>query len=317
MTLPLRLVLVAAATALAGCASDIVPVRELSAQQAQQLPTLTEIGLAGANFATQALATVKTGPNGSATDVSRAGAAASAAYAGAAKAGTGAATPPGPVTAGPLPNGVVFDFKKTADSAQSWATMTAAGMPFLFAQAFGQSAAAGTASWRASLQMPASGTDLYAQFRLPAADLQGFDEVQGPSQWQSRLRVEVQMNGHPVWSNESTRVSLLDGPAPGGENCGSVGPKGPFLAGFGRDVGFDSNPNHASAAQTVTLDLGPFAAGQQVEVTMVVRTDAQVLGPCCPHDGNNKPELFCTRATAEVSWDPGAQPVRFWVGPKL
>jgi hypothetical protein len=319
MTRASRLLRIAAPAllALAGCATDVVPVKELSAQQIQQLPPAGEISLSAANFATQALASVTTGPNGSATDVSRAGATASAAYAGAAKTGTGAATTPAPVAAGPLPQGVIFDFKKTADSAQSWATMTAAGMPFLFTQAFGQAGAAGTASWRARIQMPASGTNLYAQFVLPKADIQGFDEVQGPSQWQARLRVEVQMNGHPVWSNESTRVSLLDGPAPGGENCGSVGPKGPFLSSFGRDIGFDANPVHSSAAQTVTLNLGPYPAGQWVDVTMIVRTDAQVLGPCCPHDAEQKPELFCTRASAEVSWDPTAQPVRFWAGPNL
>jgi hypothetical protein len=320
MTMPLhRLWLLAgpAVLALAGCAGDLLPVKELSLQQVQQLPAFAEIGLPDANFATAVLTTVRTGPNGAATDVARAGAATSAAYAGAAKAGTGAATPPGPVVSGPV-SGTIFDFKKTADSAQSWATTTATGMPYLFAQALGQASAAGTASWRARVQMPPSGSNLYVQFMLPEAHLDGFDEVQGPSQWQSRLRVEVQMNGHPVWADEATRVSLLETPPEGGgENCGNNGPKGPFLTSFGRDLGFDATPNHPSPAQKVTLNLGAFPAGQWVEVAMIVRTDAQVLRPCCPHDGNNKPELFCTRATSVVSWDGSSQPVRFWAGPNL
>jgi hypothetical protein len=88
-----------------------------------------------------------------------------------------------------------------------------------------------------------------------------------------------------------------------------------YLPSFGKSLGLTSSPNQATTARTVTLWLGTFPAGQTVEVAFVVRTDAQVMSPCCPHNADDMPDQFCTRATVGVNWDDAATPVRFWIGP--
>ena len=293
-----------------------LPVQVLTSQQAGQVAGFTEISLASANFTTRALSNVQTAPNGSNMDVERAGAATSAAYAGASLPFTMSPVP-APAVSGAPPAGAAFDFKKSGDSAQVWATMTSNGMPYLFANAFGASNAAGTASWKATAQIPAGGANLYVQFLLPSASVQGFTEVQGPSTWQSRVSAELQMNGHPVWSTEATRISPINGTDTAGENCGNTGGRGPYLSTFGVDVGFNGDLQQASAAQPVTLSLGTFPGGQTVDVEMIVRANAQVISPCCPHNMEDQPEQFCSRATASIGWDNTATPVRFWVGPAV
>lgn len=309
-------VLLAAAltTTLAGSAeAGPLPVSELNAQQAAQLGGYTPVALSAANFSTAALVNVQS-LSKSQIGVQRASQNPAAAYAGVS---TFPMSPtPSPVTSGPPPGSQVFDFKAVGDSAQGWATTTASGMPFLFTQAFGQSRADGTASWRAQVAVTAQAPNLYVQFRLPAALVTGFTEENGPSNWQSRLRAELQINGHPVWSSEATRIALVNGtPGSGSNNCFGLSEKARHLSTFGKDLALTSDADKTSTAKTVTLWLGTYPAGQTVEVAFVVRTDAQVSSPCCPHNADNMPEQFCTRATAGVNWDNMSTPVKFWIGP--
>jgi hypothetical protein len=299
-----------------GCATTPLPVQVLNSQQTGQVQGFTQVSLAQANFTTRALSNVQT-PNGSSMDPERSGAQTSAAYAGASLPFTMNPVP-GPAANAPPPDAAMFNFKQSGDSAQAWATMTSNGMPFLMTTAFGASTAEGTASWRADVQIPAGGANLYVQFYLPAANVQGFTEMNGPSTWQSKVSAELQMNGHPVWSTEATRISPNSGMDTQGSNCGNNGGNGPFLMSYGSSLGFSaSNQQQSSSPQPVTLSLGPFPAGQTVEVEMIVRSNAQVISPCCPHNAESQPELFCSRASASIGWDNTATPVRFWTGPAV
>ncbi len=303
----------AAALATSAVAAPL-PVSELTAQQTATLGGYTQVTLSSANFSTSALVDVQSKAK-SQIGVQRAAQSAAAAYAGVST--FPISPPPTPVTSGPPPAGAVFDFKVVGDSAQGWATTTPQGMPYLFTQAFGQSHAAGTAGWRAQVVATAASPNLYVQFRLPASLVTGFTEENGPSNWQSRLRAELQIDGHPVWSSETTRIALVNGqPGDTGQNnCYGLSEKAKYLSSFGKSLGFTSNADTSSSPKTVTLWLGTYPAGQTVEVALVVRADAQVLSPCCPHNAANMPEQFCTRATAGVNWDAAATPVKFWIGP--
>jgi hypothetical protein len=310
-------IVLAAAGLLAGCANSLVPVKELTGPQAAQLSGYTEVTLPAAAFSTMSLANAQTGPNGSQTDAQRGGAAISAAYAGASLP-VAPTTPPGPATSGTPPPDSLFNFQAQGDSAQAWATTTPSGMPFLLVQSFGAGDSAGTASWRARVQMPANATNLYVQFMLPAVEITGFTEQNGPSNWQSRVRAELQMNGHPVWSTEATRISLLNQQPTDPTNCSpGLFEKANYLAPFGATLGLTSDHHVSSPAKTVTLNLGGFPSGQTVEVALIVRSDAQVLTHCCKKKVDNETKLFCTRATSSVAWDNTAKPVRFWVGPNI
>lgn len=311
-------VAVAAAVVTSACAS-MSPVQVLNAQQAGQLPGFTEIPLASANFRTAALVNVtgKTGPAGQ--DVARQTNAAAAAYAGIELATNMPPSPtPGPVTAGAPASGSLFAFKKSGDAGQGWATTTAAGMPFVQVQALGLASASGTAAWQAQVTTTPGHENVYVQFRLPKADLTGFTEQNGPSDWQSRVRGEFSVGGHPFWLTEATRISQLaaGGQGGGGNNCSNGFQGGNKVLAYGTGIGF-SDANDTSTAKTVTLWLGAFPAGQTVSFSFNVRADTLVKRQCCPKNAMGDPEFFCTRATADVSWDNSATPVRIWIGPPV
>ena len=224
-----------------------LPVKVLNAQQAAQLGAYTQVPLSGANFSTSALISVQSKAK-TLTDVKRNGPAVSAAYAGVSA--FPISPPPTPVTSAAPPSSEVFNFKLAGDSAQGWATTTPQGMPFLFTQAYGQSVAAGTASWRAQVTVTAQSPNLYVQFMLPAAQVTGVTEENGPSNWQSRLRADLQLNGHPVWSSEASRISLLNGQASSNDNCFEHDEKAQYLSTFGQGLGFTPAANVNSTARS-------------------------------------------------------------------
>lgn len=307
---------IAAALALAGCSALPSPVHPLTPQQAAGLGAFTPVPLLSAAFTTSALVQVE-GGGPSKNDVSRHAGATSAGYAGVSK--FDPMSPPGvPATSGEPAGNTRFDFKKAGDSAQGWATMSDAGMPFLSLTAFGLGKASGTASWRARVNTAPGADNVYVQFHLPVATVTGFTEQNGPSRWQSRVRADLFVGGHPFWSTEASRqAELVDDP--GGDSCANGVEKQQYLTAYGSPIGFKADkPGQSSTAQTVTLWLGAFPVGQTVDLSFVVRADAQTFKPCCNKqlDADNK-ELFCTRATATLDWDAGTQPVKLWVGPAL
>ena len=312
----------AGAGLLAGCASAPAPVMVLNAQQANQLPGYTEVSLASAGFRTAALVNAEADIPQTQTElgVDRHTGVVSAAYAGVSNKTYAISPPPGPATGAAPASGSIYAFKQSGDAGQAWATMTAAGMPFISLQALGQSAASGTASWRGWVTPTPGHENVYVQFALPAVQLTGATEQNGPSPYQARMRADLSVNGHPFWSTEANRISQLDpsGQGGGGDNCGNGFEGSNRLMAFGAPIGFSDNPAQLSSPRIVTLWLGAFSAGQAVEVGLIVRADTQVARRCCPTNVmTGKPEFFCTRATADLTWDNTAQPVRFWIGPAV
>lgn len=313
------LIAAVAAASLTGACASMSPVQVLTAQQAAQLPGFTEIPLASANFRTAALVNV-TGKSGAAgQDVARQANATAAAFAGVELSNANPPSPaPTPALIGPPPSGSIFAFKKSGDAGEGWATATAAGMPFVQVQALGLATAAATAAWRAEVTTTPGHENVYVQFRLPKADLTGFTEQNGPSDWQSRVRAEFSVSGHPFWLTEATRISQLspNGQGGGGNNCSNGFQGSNRVLAYGKGIGF-SDAQDTSTPQVVTLWLGAFPAGQTVSFSFNVRADAVVKRQCCPKNAMGDPEFFCTRATADVDWDNSATPVRIFIGPPI
>jgi hypothetical protein len=316
--------LVRAGSSMAGTAllmavacSAPLPVSELTAQQAATVAGYPEVSLADAGFTTSTLVDVAALAHGTQMDVQREADATAASYAGLSLPYP-IQPPPGPAPSAPPDAGSHIDFKKGGDSGQGWATTTGAGMPFLDLTSFGQASARGTASWTAHVPIGPTDTNLYVQFHLPAAQVTGFTEQNGPSVWQDRLRAELLMNGHPVWSTEAQRMTALGNPlSNGGDNCINDFEASDDLVVFGPSLGLVSDPGQKSPPKTVTLWMGSFPPNQTVELSLIVRGETQVERPCCNHAADGTPEEFCTRATLALDWDETPQPVRFWVGPSV
>jgi hypothetical protein len=299
-----------------------LPVQVLSIAQAAQVSGFPAVSLAAAQFTTAAFVDVASKPSQSKKDVERDAALTAAAYGGLSLQPVSIQPPPAPADSAPPPSTAHFDFKKTEDAAQGWATMSAAGTPFLELTSFGQSSASGTASWTAHVPMPATASHLYVQFRLPAATVTGFTEQNKTSPWQSRFRAELMLNGFPVWNSEASRVAEVTG-ASSGTECpmnGGGHETSKTLVTFGTKLGFSAaDAEQASTPKIVTIDLGALPANQVADVSLVVRSDAEVVDPCCARvvDPAEPPEFFCTRASASVAWDDTPDPVHFWVGPAV
>jgi hypothetical protein len=293
----------------------VQPVRELTGSQESAVTGagFTEIAASSANFKTAALVQVKSDINGARTAVDRSANAMSAVYAGVALDNALPSTPP-PATGSAPPSSQIHDFKKSGDSAQGWATMSAGGMPFLLTRAFGKATASGTAAWTARLYVPAGQNNLYVRFTLPAIQVTGTNEVNGPGRYQSRFRAELLMNGHPVWNSEAIRFNQFS-------LEGSLGSCVDHSEIKTRYSTFGTAPLSLSATDktdvsslnSVTLALGSFAANQEVELSLVVRADTSVDNKCCKKNG----ELFCTGASTKVDWNSTTTPVRFWAGPAI
>ncbi len=309
--------LVSATFLLSIACSAPLPVRELTAQQAATVAGYTEVTLADAGFATSTLVDVAALSQGTQTDVQRGAVATAASYAGLSLPYP-IQPPPGPAVSAPPDAGSHIEFKKGGDSGQGWATMSGAGMPFLDLTSFGQASARGTASWTARVPIGSTDTNLYVQFHVPAVEVTGFTEQNGPSVWQDRLRAELLMNGHPVWGTEAQRKTSLGNPlSPGGDNCIDDFEASDDLVTFGSSIGLVSNPGTKSVPSTVTLWMGSFPPNQTVEVSLILQGDTQVERQCCDHDMDGKPDEFCTRASLVSDWDETPDPVRFWVGPSV
>src|SRR5262249_48185017 len=184
------------------------------------------------------------------------------------------ATPATPATAGAPPVSQIFDFKKSGDSAQGWATMTATGMPYVLTRAFGKASASGTATWMAHLVVPTQQTDMYVRFTLPRIQVTGTNEADGPSRYQSRFRAELLLNGHPVWSSEAIRVNEFNGnPSYCPSDMSPIHETATFFQNYGSlPAGLSATDKlDWSSLNVVTLALGSFTAGQALDLSLVVR----------------------------------------------
>ena len=53
---------------------------------------------------------------------------------------------------------------------------------------------------------------MYVRFTIPPIKVKGVNEEDGPSKYQSRLRAELLLNGHPVWDSEAIRFNQFSSP---------------------------------------------------------------------------------------------------------
>lgn len=294
----------------------VTPVRELTGSQESAVTGsgFAEIPASSANFKTAAMIQVTNVADGTRTSVDRSNNATSAVYAGVALDNALPSTPP-PATSSAPPSTQIYDFKKSGDSAQGWATMSSSGMPFLLTRSFGKATASGTVMWTARLHVPAGQTNMYVRFTLPPIQVKGENEFDGPSRYQSRFRSDLLLNGHPVWNSEAIRFNQFSYDGAQGY-CAQEGELKTRFATFGTaPVSLSAtDKNDVSSQNSVTLALGTFAPNQVLDISLVVRADTSVESKCCKKSG----ELFCTGATTRVDWNSTTStPVRFWAGPAL
>ena len=217
----------------------------------------------------------------------------------------------------------LLDFIGIGDHAQAWATMTAEGVPHLWARGYGQFTVDATASWTTTVTVPAGGSrELVLRFVIPPALVNGDTEQQSIARWRSRLRAELLVNGFPAWSTEAMRLTL----DPKTQSNSLV--QTLVLQQFGSPLSFgtddedastanDSNAgsvNSASAKRTVHLSLGRFNPGTVVDLAMVLRGSALTvpeLGGGTDHRcdySSAQARWFCSRGSVSLAGAAGDGP---------
>jgi len=222
------------------------------------------------------------------------------------------------------PVSALFEMQSTGDSAQTWATMTNAGKPYIKATGFGAFSAEATASWHTSLTIPAgaAGKEVVVRFVVPPVSVAGATEQQGKARWRARLRADLLVNGFPAWSTDALRFTT--NPEDAGNNPGEV----IVLQQFGNELPFSTNDedsdtgnnttmgniNGTAPKQTIYVTLGRFAQGAVVDLSMLLRGTATSVPAVsggtdnrCKWD-NQLDRFFCSRATVTVDGATGEAP---------
>lgn len=224
----------------------------------------------------------------------------------------------------PMPAGAaLFDHAQTGDHAQSWATMSADGKPYLYARGYGEFGAEATASWTTSLVVPAGGSrEVVLRFVLPPASVAGYTEQDGIGRWRSRLRAEVLVNGFPAWSTEALRMTLE--PKVQNNNLSET----IVLQQYGQPLTFPTNDedadngnnsgtatvNGASTQRVVHLSLGRFDPGAAVDLSMILRASALTVAAApngsdhrCKYN-NAAARYYCSRGGVTMNGGSGEAP---------
>ena len=300
-----------------------LPIKKLSGADITALPTTW---LSPANQPFKMAATVRTLVPEKATSATsktqRANGAVAAVYAGL-PAGATQLLPTEPTTA----NGL-FSFATTGDAGQSWATMTADGVPHLHATGFGNFTVDATASWSTRVTVPAGGVRrLVVRLVIPPTSVSGNIEPEGPAAWRSRIRGELLVNGYPAWSTESLRLSTNH---VSGNNVTVLQQFGDALwygvddedlpqadGGLNNDSD-DGSINSPSAKSTLYLEVGSFNPGAVIDLSMILRASAHTQptgGGAQKCQKNYSTNLWhCSRGTATVKGATG-EPPRIYLVP--
>jgi hypothetical protein len=163
-----------------------------------------------------------------------------------------------------------IDFTKAENSAQGWARMGVAAVPALTIALNGETSGFASASWRTRYTVQGSGLrNLSLKFRIPEAVMDGRYEFSGKGPHQGRVKVQLLLNGYPVWWSEATRAAPLN---PNSANDY-------VFDNFGATWSFSSSTEKASA-KWVTASLGAFSAGQVLDVTLLYFIEASVGRRC-------------------------------------
>lgn len=163
-----------------------------------------------------------------------------------------------------------IDFTKAENSAQGWARMGAAAIPALAIALNGETRGHASASWRTTYTVVGSGKrNVSLKFRIPETVMDGRFEQSAKGAYQGRTKVQLLVNGYPVWSSEALRV------APQIPNSTSEY----MFETFGAAWAFDKNTEKA-AAKWVTAPMGSYDAGQSLDVVLVYFVEASVSRKC-------------------------------------
>lgn len=244
-------------------------------------------------------------------------------------AGTGT-TPllPGPVGAH------LYDFQQLGDHTQTWATMTALGVPHISLQGYGAFDAEATVSWSTKVTLPTTGglREVVVTFVVPPVVVSGNSEADGPAFWRSRLRADLLVNGHPAWSTGALRFTGDPSKDADPNNTKIVlqqfGDPLTFTSNdedppaTGNQISNDSNAGNVDAPstkRTVNLSLGRFAPGTVLDLSFVLRAHAltvpgfgnKTLPRACtqkPDPNTGQLRYFCSRGTVSVKGDATESP---------
>ncbi len=163
-----------------------------------------------------------------------------------------------------------IDFTQAEDTAQGWARMGEAADPALNIALNGLTRGQASASWRTQYQVPGSGKrNVSLKFRIPEAYMDGRFEFSGKGPYQARVKVQLLVNGYPVWWSEADRV------APQNPNNASQY----TIDIFGTNWAFDKATEKASG-KWVTAAMGSYDSGQTLDVTLVYFVEASVGRKC-------------------------------------
>jgi hypothetical protein len=163
-----------------------------------------------------------------------------------------------------------IDFTQAEDTAQGWARMGEAAVPALNIALNGLTSGQASASWRTKYQVPGNGKrNVSLKFRIPEAYMDGRFEFSGKGPYQARVKVQLLVNGFPVWWSEADRV------APQAPNNASEYE----IDIFGTNWAFDKATEKASG-KWVTAAMGSYEAGQALDVTLVYFVEASVGRKC-------------------------------------
>ena len=163
-----------------------------------------------------------------------------------------------------------IDFTKAENTAQGWARMGTAAIPALTIALNGETRGHASASWRTTYTVTGSGSrNVSLKFRIPETVMDGRFEQSAKGAYQGRAKVQLLVNGYPVWSSEAMRI------APATPNAMSEY----MFETFGSAWAFDKNTEKASA-KWVTASMGTYSAGQSLDVVLVYFVEASIGREC-------------------------------------
>lgn len=216
-----------------------------------------------------------------------------------------------------------LSFITTGDLTQSWATMTASGVPHLRLTGFGSFEGDATASWNTTVTVPSGGSrEVVVRVVVPPVSVAGNTEVQGKARWRAKLRAELLVNGYPAWSSESIRLTV----DPGANETLLLQQFGAKLAfptddedlplssgGLNNDT-TNGNISSPAAKKVVHVTLGRFNPGTVLDLSMVMRGSALTVPAAtggtdhrCNYS-NVEDRYFCSRGSVGVDGGTGEAP---------
>lgn len=230
----------------------------------------------------------------------------------------------------PMPNSTSeFFFPEIADYAQSWATMTAAGVPYLKVSVAGDASGEASASWTQRIVVPGTGTpEVLLRFTMPSVSVNGRTEENALAQRRARLRADLLVNGFPAWSHEAMRFNfkqrrhsvngggLDELPATYPAVFQSFGALLPYKVNDEDAVSTNdsgSAVDQPAAPRLVILSLGRFPAGSALHLSLALQASALTL-PFVPGSTDNRCKFVnnqyaCTGAVVTVDGTGGEGPL--------